>query len=357
MDFINTALKSIEPLWPTGLTLLVVIFVVVILRSLFRTHRIAASENKFKYQMFTLIIVLIGILISILVLPINESTRGQLLSLLGLVISATIALSSTTLLGNILAGFMLRAIRNFRPGDYVRVEQYFGRITERGLFHIEIQNEDSDLTTLPNLFFVTHPVKVIRESGTIITSDISLGYDLSRKTIENALITAAENAGLKEPFVYVMDLGDFSITYRVSGLLNDVKHLLSAKSNLRKCILDHLQKQKIEIVSPTFMNTRAIPVNKAIRPDDADIPDGTIEQNSSAPEEIVFEKADEAQSLDKLKETYANLEDEITKMKAKLKKSETDNESNNLRYSLDELKKRKQQISEFIQELEEDEKK
>ena len=45
-------------------------------------------------------------------------------------------------IGNVMAGLMLRAVRNFRTGDFVRVEKHFGRVTERGLLHTEIQTED-----------------------------------------------------------------------------------------------------------------------------------------------------------------------------------------------------------------------
>ena len=44
----------------------------------------------------------------------------------------------------------------------------FGRVTERGLFHTEIQTEDRDLVTLPNLYLVTNPVKVVRTFLTVL---------------------------------------------------------------------------------------------------------------------------------------------------------------------------------------------
>ena len=80
----------------------------------------------------------------------TDSTRGQIITLMGLVITGVIALSSTSFVANIMAGLMLQVVKSFKPGDFVRVGEYFGRVTERGLFHVEIQTEDRDLTTLPN---------------------------------------------------------------------------------------------------------------------------------------------------------------------------------------------------------------
>ena len=51
---------------------------------------------------------------------------------------------------------------------------HFGRVSERGLFHTEIQTQDRDLTMLPNLYLVTHPVTAIRSSGTIVSSIVTV---------------------------------------------------------------------------------------------------------------------------------------------------------------------------------------
>jgi len=66
-----------------------------------------------------------------MLLPIEQSKRAQLLSLLGILLSGAIALSSTTFLGNAMAGLMLRALNNFKAGDFLSVKEEFGRVTER----------------------------------------------------------------------------------------------------------------------------------------------------------------------------------------------------------------------------------
>ena len=65
--------------------------------------------------------------------------------------------------------------------------------------------------------------------------------------VEELLIDAAKKAELGDPFVHVTDLGDFSITYRVAGLLAEVKRLISARSKLRTCVLDALHEAGIEV--------------------------------------------------------------------------------------------------------------
>lgn len=264
---------------------------------------------RFRYQLIQLGGVLAAILFLILFMPFGETLRGQLLQLYGLVISATIALSSTTLVGNVMAGLMLKAIGSCRPGNYITVGDYFGRISEMDLLHTEIQTEERDLTTLPNLYLITHPVRVMQASGTLISVDISLGYDVSRHTIESLLIKAAKDTELDSPYVQIRFLGDFAVTYQVSALLTDVNRLLDKRRELRARAMDVLHEAGIEIVSPSFMNTRAQPENKLFIPP---APEAEVPSNdTTSADAIAFEKAGKAESLEKLKETLSEIEARI----------------------------------------------
>jgi small-conductance mechanosensitive channel len=101
---------------------------------------------------------------------------------------------------------------------------------------------------------VTNPVKVVHSSGTIVSTQLSLGYDQHHTEIEALLVEAAQASGLEEAFVQILELGDFSVTYRVAGFLSDVKQLLSVRSRLQASVLDMLHGAGVETVSPTFMN-------------------------------------------------------------------------------------------------------
>jgi small-conductance mechanosensitive channel len=310
------------------------------------------TGHRFRLQVITLFLSLVGLIAIIIALPLGESTIGQLLSLLGLLLSAAIALSATTLLGNVLAGLMLRGIKNFRPGDFIRVGEHFGRISERGLFHVEIQTEDRDLTTLPNLYLVTHPVKVIRSSGTLVTAEVSLGYDIGRKAVEKALLAAAESSELEDPFVHIMKLGDFSITYRVAGLLTEVKNLISARSRLHGNVLDCLHRDAIEIVSPNFMNQRVLPLEQRFIPEVSPATVPSVEQEDS-PEKVLFDKADEAESLEKLRLRREELERQMDELKARLGEDRDADAKTEIKQEIEMVKTRLERLSEYIARREE----
>ena len=265
-------------------------------------------ERAIQRQVAMLVTTLVALFLLVILLPINEGLRGQILSLLGILLSATIALSATTFLGNALAGILLRSVRSFRTGDFIYIQDQFGRVSGRGLFHIEIQTEDSNLVTLPNLYVTNNPVKVTRESGTIISAEVSLGYDVSHSQVETLLSQAATDAGLQDPFVYILQLGDFSVLYRANGMLTEVKQLLSSRSRLNGAILDSLHQAGVEIVSPNFMNTRDVsgqtfasqPLVKQPPP-----------LESKEPEEIIFDKAEQAATLEDQKAYLIEVEKQL----------------------------------------------
>jgi small conductance mechanosensitive channel len=352
MDILQKLFAGIKPIWPMAAVILIILVLIYLTRFLLVKRQTGRPGHPFRHQLITLILSLAGLVCVVLVSPIHDSSKGQLLSLIGILMTAAIALSSTTFLGNIMAGLMLRAVRNFRPGDFVLVADNFGRVTEQGLFHVEIQTEDRDLTTLPNLYLVTHPVKVIRSSGTIISAQVSLGYDLPRGKVEKLLLEAAREAELQEPFMHILSLGDYSVTYRIAGLLKDPKHLLSTRSLLKERMLDRLHGAGYEIVSPTFMNTRALSESKRFMPPEERVEEKEAPSISAEPERVVFDKAEEAESLEKLKETSLALSKEIEELKQNREQAADRAEKDRVRDRIKQLEDRRKWLMELIEKRE-----
>ncbi len=353
MDFLNSALDSLRSIIPMSIAIALSVLVIFAVKGFLEKKYAAVPDRRFGFQLILLLLSIVGVLIVIIVSPLSDSEKGQLLGLIGILLSAAIALSSTTFLGNIMAGMMLRIIRSFRPGDFIRVGEYFGRVSERGIFHIEIQTEDRDLMTLPNLYLVTHPVKVILSSGTFITAEVSLGYDVPHDKICELLIEAARESELVEPFVRIMHLGDFSVTYRIAGMLSEVKHILSARSKLREKMLDKFHQAKIEIVSPTFMNTRAISADKEFIPNKVREKKSEIKKAPvDVPETLLFDKAEEADSIEKLRERSDLLAKESEQLKSDIKKCEDEAEKEKLRERQRLLEERRERLMEYIKKRE-----
>ena len=288
------------------------VLILVAARRVIDARRDTTHALAFGQQLTMIALSLVSLLAVILALPFDAETRGQVLGFLGILLSAAIALSSTTLLGNAMAGLALRAIKSFRLGDFVSVGEHFGRVTELGLIHTEIQTEDRDLTTLPNLYLAAQPVKVVRPSGTILSARVSLGYDVPRAVAREHLLAAAADVGLEEPFVSILELDDHAVHYRIAGLFRDVRRMISTRSRLRGKVLDRLHAAGVEIASPGLVNVRRIQVHQPI------VPEGEppAPEVGLAPERVIFDKADEATTLDRLREDLEKAQAELAEAKA-----------------------------------------
>ena len=349
MDWIEQSLAMVRPLLPFLIAL------AAATTSLGLAHwllvipgRERAPEQRVPRNVAMLFLTALALVGVILTLPVSESTLAQLLGLLGVVFTAVIAISSTTFVSNAMAGLMLRAVKNFRPGDFVRIGDNFGRVTMLGIFHTEIQTEERDLTTLPNLFLVTQPLTVVRSSGTIVSATLSLGYETAHGVIEPLLARAAAEAGLDEPFVQILELGNHAVEYRVAGFLPDPKQILSARSRLRACALDTLHGAGIEIVSPTFMNQRPL------APDVRVLPEASVAVPASvtpeAPREtLVFDKATRAEALETLRTEQKSLLGEVEKLEEQ-RKTADDAERQRLEAEIAERRERAERIEEGLRQ-------
>ena len=330
-----------------------VVFVVLVL---WLSHRLLlqksslGSEARLPRQLLLLLLTAIGLLAIVFAIPMSEGTRGNILSLLGIVITAVVAFSSTTFIANAMAGLLLRLIKSFRPGDFIRVGNQFGRVSERGLFHTEIQSEDRDLITFPNLYLVTNPVTVVHGSGTIISAELSLGYDVSWQKVEALLKDAADKVGLQDAFVLVKELGDFSVLYRVAGFCPDVKQLITVRSDLRKHILITLHEADIEIASPSIMLQRPLPREQRLIPEDADHYERQDKASSRFAEDIIFDKAESAGNIEDLNERLIELTQKLKELEES-KKEIDKTELPKVERRIERTKTLMQRVSEKVEEF------
>lgn len=336
-------------------SLIITILLLVVFSYLFREKQLFSREKIFQ-QLILIAIFAVGLIFIIFTLPLDIDTKNLLITLLGIITGAAIAFSSSTFISNAMAGVMLRLIKPFRIGDYIKVNDTFGRVTEINFLHTQIQSQDRDLITIPNIALVSHPLKTIRTSGTIISIELSLGYNVPRKKIEKNLLLAAEKAKLENPFVHITGLGDFSIKYKVGGLLKDVGSLITSRSDFKKYVVDTLHGDGIEIVSPTYMNQRVLKEDYVCLPPEEKeetIQEAEIQENvpEKTTEEIIFDRAIAAENLDKIKNTMQSIHDRNKAMEEKAKAILDANRKQRFMLEIDVLKEEEENLKPGVEDL------
>ena len=311
--------------WIVLVVTAIIVFVVVFALRwllLFKPASLSAEE-RLPRQLAMLGITIVSIIVIVLALPVSESSRNQLLGLFGVLLSGVIAFSSTTIVSNLMAGLVLRFNKPFEAGDFIICNGFEGRVTEKGVLDTEIQTRQRALVHIANSYLIINPVEVIRSSGTLISAEASIGYDVHHATVERHLKDAALKVGLSDVFVHIIELGSFSVNYKVSGMLEDTKSMLTTQSALFASILDELHANDIEIMSPNIMAQRAVdPAYSFIAKAKVVTVADTVNQ-----EDIVFDKADEAEKNETqrleiqteialLKESLTNKNKDVTGAKA-----------------------------------------
>lgn len=179
---------------------------------------------------------------------------------LGLIIS----LGSTSVIGNLMASFVITYMRPFRIGDQIKLNDTVGKVIEKSPFVIRIETPKKEIITIPNSFVLSsHTINYstsARKSGVIIYSDITVGYDVDRVKVEELLTKAAINTKgvLKhpQPFVLIKTLPDFYCSYQINAYTKEDQTLPRMYSTLHKNIIDILNEAGIEITSPHFYAQR-----------------------------------------------------------------------------------------------------
>lgn len=329
-----------------------IVIIIVVALLLFNTwifNRMKTLKNAALIikRSLAFLIGLLGTIIFILAMPIESSMKGQILSFLGIIISAGIALSSTTVLSNMMAGFMNNSMNRFKNGDLIKINDLQGRVTRKSAFHVEIQLEDSNFVTFPNLYIATNPVKLTRKTKTVISTSVSLGYDVPRTKIEVALKDAALATGLKDPYVYITNLGDFSVVYKIHGFLEDTNKFFSTRSLLNTKVMDMLHKNRIEIVSPSFRNTRTVDEKQFIPEYHAEKKD--IE-DEVAPEELVFDEAIKSEEEQKKKDLLQKMIARRDELRGKIKETKDKEEIESHKTTIERLDSYIEKMEENIRE-------
>lgn len=340
-------LEELSAFSGAGMILFLIVLFLFVNSWIFKRIQSVRSDGNIVKRSISTFIVLVGTLAFVLALPIEKSTKEQILAFLGIIISAGIALSSTTVLGNLIAGIMNNWMNRFRNGDLIKIDDLFGRVTKRELFHTEIQLEDSNKVTIPNLFIASRPVKLTRKNNTVISTTVSLGYDVSRIEIENTLKEAAVSSELTDPYVFITELGNNSVSYKIHGFLEDSTKYFSRSSQLNGQVMDKLHEKGIEIVSPDFRNQRRVDEQEFIPKQTTG---KTSEKEEAAPEDLVFDEANEAEETEEKIDLHKDLDHQKEVLEKRLKETNVKEEKDHIKSTIDRIEKRKKTIEKNIKE-------
>jgi small-conductance mechanosensitive channel len=183
-----------------------------------------------------------------------------------------LSLGSSGVMNQAMSGLVLMYSRALAPGDYVRIGDTEGVVTELGMLSTKIRTTKREVVTLPNAVVASTNVKnytrlAHQGDGILLYTSVTIGYDTPWRQVQGLLLTAADRTvGLRReppPFVLQTALSDFYIEYQLNAPLEDPRQRIAVLSELHANIVDVFNEYGVQIMSPHY---RADPARPAVVP-------------------------------------------------------------------------------------------
>jgi small-conductance mechanosensitive channel len=203
-------------------------------------------------------------------LPGAETEAFKGLSVLaGLMIS----LGASNLVGQAASGLILTYGRVFRKGEYVRVADSEGTVTEMGMFATRIRTGLGEELTIANSKILESTTKnysrVVKGAGFVLDTTVTIGYDTAWRQVHAMLIEAAlRTDGVQAeppPVVFQTALSDWYPEYRLvcQAIPAEPRPRALVLSALHAHIQDVFNEYGVQIMSPQYFedppNPKVVP--------------------------------------------------------------------------------------------------
>ena len=199
-----------------------------------------------------------------MIYPYLPGSKSGVFQGISVFVGLIVSLGSSTVIGNIIAGLVITYMRPFKMGDRIKLNDTTGDIIEKTPLVTRIRTPKNEVVTVPNSFIMSsHTVNYstsAREYGLIIHSEVSIGYDVPWRQVNQILIDAALNTpGVVDdprPFVLETSLSDWDPVYQINAYIKEAHKMAQIYSDLHQTIQDKFNEAGIEIMSPHYMAVR-----------------------------------------------------------------------------------------------------
>lgn len=209
------------------------------------------------YRIVRLLIIIFALVVAYPYIPGSESDAFKGISLfLGLVFS----LGSTSVIGNLVAGYAMIYRRAFKIGDRIKVGEVTGDVMERRLLVTRLRSVKNEEIVIPNSEILNSNIinysTLAKDQGLILHTTVGISYGTPWRQVEAMLRMAAERTpdllAAPVPFILQKALGDFSVTYELNVYCNQPQAMGPIYTALHRNILDVFNEYGVQIMTPAY---------------------------------------------------------------------------------------------------------
>lgn len=213
---------------------------------------------------FSIIKFLLYAFMFVLIFPLLPGSDSDIFKGVSVFIGILFSLGSSSAIANMVAGLVITYMRPFKTGDRIKIADVTGDVIEKTLLVTRIKTIKNEIITIPNASVlsgntINYSIQA-NETGLIIHTTVTIGYDVPWKNMHEALITAALRTDLilkePKPFVLQTSLEDFYVAYQINAYTKEASRQAIIYSNLHQNIQDCCNEAGIEILSPHYRAAR-----------------------------------------------------------------------------------------------------
>ena len=182
---------------------------------------------------------------------------------LSVLVGLMVSLGASNLVGQAASGLILTYGRVFRKGEYVRVVDHEGTVTELGVFATRIRTGLGEELTISNSSILASTTKnysrAVEGAGYVLDTTVTIGYDTPWRQVHALLVEASlRTEGVKSepaPQVYQIALSDWYPQYRLvcQAMPSKPQQRALILSELLANIQDVFSENAIPIMSPHYV--------------------------------------------------------------------------------------------------------
>jgi small-conductance mechanosensitive channel len=216
------------------------------------------------FRLLRTFVVLLSLVIAYPYIPGSDSNAFKGLSVfMGVVLS----LGSSSLIGNVIAGYTMTYRKAFRVGDRIKVGEYFGEVLEIRMLITRLRSPKNEEVIIPNSEILSREVinysTLADTRGLVVHTTVGIGYETPWRQVEAMLVEAAEKTEgtLREPAPFVLQklLGDFAVTYEINVYCGNPTRSHLVYSSLLRNILDVFNHYGVQIMTPNYERDPEMP--------------------------------------------------------------------------------------------------
>ncbi|HBR1911133.1 TPA: mechanosensitive ion channel family protein [Klebsiella pneumoniae] len=172
-----------------------------------------------------------------------------------------LTLGSTGVMTHAMSGLVLIYSRALRKGDWIRLADNEGQVSEIGVLATKILTRENYIVTVPNAVVVSGKIINLSaesaDGGVNLTTSVTIGYDTPWRQVHAMLELAARRTpGIDQqiaPVVRKLGLLDWYTSYELQVRLLPTTKLPDGRNALHSSIIDVFNEFGVQIMSPNFV--------------------------------------------------------------------------------------------------------